>query len=104
MGWILGDFPDLPVQNCLLLFSEAQDSLLKGAGLDNSHGTSPKLVCGGLALVQLFNPDQDVLDHTLGQLGIVFRTLSDPCPVLDLAGYGTVVYGADEARLTHEIL
>ena len=50
-GWILGDSPDLLVQNLLLLFAEASDPLLKGALLDDSHGGSAKLVFGRLALI-----------------------------------------------------
>jgi len=103
-GWILDELFDLLVDNPLLLFPETTDSLLKGAGLDDSHGVSPKLVFRGFALIQFLNTYEDVLDHAVRQLGIVFRTLSDPCPVLDLSGYGTVVYSANEARLTHEIL
>jgi len=103
-GWILDDLPDLLVKNPFLLFSETANSLLEGTGLDDSHGASPKLVFRGLALIQFLNTDEDVLDHAVRQFGIFFRTLSDPCPVLDLSGYGTVFYGANEARLTHEIL
>ena len=43
-GWILDDLLDLLVENPLLLFPQTPDSLLKGAGLDDSHGVSPKLV------------------------------------------------------------
>ena len=50
-GWILGNSPDLLVQDLLLLFAEASDPLLKGAGLYDSHGGSTKLVFGGFALI-----------------------------------------------------
>ena len=50
-GWIFGDFPDLLVQDLLLLFAEAADPLLKSAGLNDFHSGSTKLVFGGLALI-----------------------------------------------------
>jgi hypothetical protein len=101
-GWAFDDLLDLLVKKLLLPFPETTDSLLEHTGLDNAHGLSPKLVFRALTLIQFLNTDEDVLDHTVRQLGIVLRTLSDPCPMLDLAGDRTVVHGADETRLTHE--
>jgi len=84
-GWVLGDLPDLSVQDLLFLFAEASDPLLEGAGLDDSHGVSPKLVFRGLALVQFLNPDQDILDQAVGQVGVLLGALPDARPVFDLA-------------------
>jgi hypothetical protein len=103
-GWILDDLPDLLVKNPFLLFPETANSLLEGTGLDDSHGASPKLVFRGLALIQFLNTDQDVLYHAVGQFGILFRTLPDSRPMLDLAGDRTVVNSADKARLAHKVL
>jgi hypothetical protein len=100
-GWILGDSPDLLIQDLLLLFAEAADPLLKGAGLDDSHGGSTKLVFGGLALIEFLSPDQDILDDAVGQFRIIFRTLADPRPVLDLTGYRPVVDGTHETCFTY---
>jgi len=103
-GWILDDSPHLSVQDLLVLFAEAPDPLLKGAGLDDSHDPSPKLVFGRLALIQLLNPHKNVFDQTVSQLWIVFRALANPCPMLDLAGYRTVVNSTYKTRLTHKLL
>ena len=92
-GWVFGDLPDLLVQYLLFLLTEMSDSLLKGAGLDDSHDVSSKLVFGGLALIHLLDADKDVLYYAVGQLRIVFRALANPCPVLDLSSYGTVING-----------
>ncbi len=50
-GWILGNSPDLLVQDLLLLLAEAAYPLLKGAGLYDSHSGLTKLVFGGFALI-----------------------------------------------------
>jgi hypothetical protein len=102
--WIVGYLPDLLVQDPLLLFPEASDSLLKAARLDDSHRGSSKPVFARLTLFQFLNTDQDVPDEEICEIRILFRTLSDPCPVFYLAGYGSILDSAYKARFAHQIL
>ena len=76
---------------------------LSGRYILNNSGHQKELLASSQEELFL-KSDQDFFDEAIGEIGVFLRTFSDPGPVFDLPGYGSLVDFAINFGLFDEIV